>query len=94
MDPCKSVVEGLHCAKGVQLPSFFWSLFSRIWTEYKDLRSKSLYSLRIQEVTDQKKKSVFGKFSCNDALRCKQIFLKDDNKCQKRLIVVNAKKVT
>ena len=55
MDPCKSVVEGLHCAKGVQLPSFFWSLFSRIWTEDKDLRSKSLYSRRIQEDTDQKK---------------------------------------
>ena len=27
----------LHCLKGVQSQSFFWSVFSRIWTEYGDL---------------------------------------------------------
>ena len=29
----------LHCAKKVQIRSFSWSVFSRIWTEYGDLRS-------------------------------------------------------
>ena len=28
-----------HCTKSVQKRSFFWSVFSRIWTEYTDLRS-------------------------------------------------------
>ena len=26
-----------NCAKNVQIRSFFWSVFSRIWTEYGDL---------------------------------------------------------
>ena len=34
---------------------FFWSVFSRIWTEYGDLRSKSPHSVQIRENTDQKK---------------------------------------
>ena len=42
--------------------SFFWSVFSCIRTEYRDLLSKSPYSVRIQENTDQKK-FVFGDFS-------------------------------
>ena len=40
------------CVKSVQIGSFFWSLFSRIPTEYKDLQSKSPYSVRIRENTD------------------------------------------
>ena len=35
-----------HCIKSVQIRSFFWSVFSRIWTE--------LYSVRMRENTDQK----------------------------------------
>ena len=31
-----------------------WSVFSRIWTEHGDLRSKSQYSVRIRENTDHK----------------------------------------
>ena len=31
----------------------FFPVFSRIWTEYGDLRSKSSYSVRIRENTDQ-----------------------------------------
>ena len=41
--------------KSVQLRSFFWSVFSCIQTEYRDLWSKSPYSVRIQENTDEKK---------------------------------------
>ena len=25
---------GVHCVKSVQIRSYFWSVFSRIWTEY------------------------------------------------------------
>ena len=34
-------LDELHCAKSVQIRSFFWSVFSCIRTEYGDLRSKS-----------------------------------------------------
>ena len=42
-------IQTKHCLKSVQKRSFFWSVFSRIWAEYGDLRSKSLYSVRIRE---------------------------------------------
>ena len=50
--------------KKVLLRSFFSSVFFCIWTEYGDLLRKSLYSVRVQESTDQKT-SVFGHFSCS-----------------------------
>ena len=34
---------------------FFWSVFSCIRTEYRDLLCRSSYSIRIQESTDQKR---------------------------------------
>ena len=33
---------------------FFWSVFFRIRTEYKDLQSKAPYSVQMQETRDQK----------------------------------------
>ena len=30
----KSQYHARHCVKSVQIRSFFWSVFSRIWTEY------------------------------------------------------------
>ena len=41
---------------------FFWSAVSHIWTEYKDLLHKSLYSVQMGENTDQKN-FAFGHFS-------------------------------
>ena len=38
---------GLHCLKSLQIRSYFWSLFSRIRTEYGEIRSIEV-SLRIQ----------------------------------------------
>ena len=38
----------IHCAKSVQIRSFFWSLFPRIWTKYRKIRTT--------------KTSVFGHF--------------------------------
>ena len=40
--------------KSVQIQSFFWPVFFCIRIEYGDLLRKSLYSVRIQENTDQK----------------------------------------
>ena len=40
---------------------FFWSVFSRIWTEYLEIRSISPYSVRMRETTDQKN-SEYGHF--------------------------------
>ena len=33
---------------------FFWSSFSHIWTDYRDLLCKSLYSVRMRKNPDQK----------------------------------------
>ena len=41
--------------ESVQIRSFFWSLFSCIWTEYGGLLRKSLYLVQIQQNTEQKK---------------------------------------
>ena len=39
----------MHCVKSVQIWSFFWSVFSLIWTECRKIRTR--------------KKSIFGHFS-------------------------------
>ena len=43
-----------HCVKKGLYSDFFWSVFSRIWTEYWETRSISLCSVRMRENTDQK----------------------------------------
>ena len=48
--------------KSVQIRSFFWSAFFRIWTEYDHLPRKSPYSVQIQKNTDQRN-SALGHFS-------------------------------
>ena len=53
----------LHCVKTVKIWSFFWFLFSHIWTEYGDLRGKSPYSVQIRENTDQKKLRIWTLFT-------------------------------
>ena len=40
--------------KSVQIRSYFWSVFSRIQTEYGEIRRISSYSDRIRKNTDQK----------------------------------------
>ena len=41
---------------------FFWSIFPRSWTKYGEIRSISLYSVRMQKNTDQEN-SEYGNFS-------------------------------
>ena len=49
--------------KSVQIRKCFWSVFSCIRTKYEDLRSKSPYSVQIQENTDQKKLRIWTLFT-------------------------------
>ena len=56
-------VANTHHVKSVQIRSIFWSVLSRIWTEYGDLIRKSQYLVRIQGNTDQKKLRIFTLFT-------------------------------
>ena len=47
---------------GVQIQSFFWSIFSLIWTEYVYLRPESPYSVQIRKIRTRNN-FVFGHFS-------------------------------
>ena len=55
--------EACRCVKCVQIRSFFWSLFSRIRTEYGEIRSISPYSVQMRENTDQKKLPIWTLFT-------------------------------
>ena len=52
-----------HCVKCVQIRSFPWSIFSRIWTEYGEILGISPYSVRMRENTDQKKLHIWTLFT-------------------------------
>ena len=52
----------LHCVKSAQIRSFFWSVFSRIRTEYGEILRISPYSVRMWENTDQKKLGIWTLF--------------------------------
>ena len=51
---CQLISFEAVCVKSIQIRSYFWSVFFCIRTEYENLRCKSLYSVQIQENTDQK----------------------------------------
>ena len=38
--------------KSVQVWNFFWSVFSRIWTEYREILRIAQYSVQMQENTN------------------------------------------
>ena len=48
--------------KCVQIRSFFWSVFSRIWTKYGKIQSISPYSVHMRENTNQKKLRIWAHF--------------------------------
>ena len=60
---CSDISAFRHCVKNVQIRSFFWTVFSCIRDKYGDLRSKSPYSVRIQENTNQKKLRIWTLFT-------------------------------
>ena len=57
------VLWKICCLKCVQIRSVFWSLFSRIRTEYGEIRSISPYSVRMREHADQKKPCIWTLFT-------------------------------
>ena len=63
-----------RCVKNVQIRSLFWSVFSRICTEYGEIQSISPYSARMRENTDQKKLRICTLFTqwifSNDKKQC------------------------
>ena len=52
-----------YCVKRVQTRSYFWCAFSRIWTEYGDLWSKSSYSAKIREIMNQEKLRIWALYT-------------------------------
>ena len=50
LEKCFNTLKASHCVKSVSIRSFFWYLFSCIWTEYEVLLRKS---------TDQKKLRIW-----------------------------------
>ena len=62
--------------KTVQIRSFFWSVFSRIRTEYGDILCISPYSVRVRENTDQKKLHIWTLFTqCRTDMNVKVLVL-------------------
>ena len=58
------MIQGmLHCVKCVQIRSLFWSVFSRIRTEYGEIFRISPYSVRMWENTDQEKLRIWTLFT-------------------------------
>ena len=53
---------------------FFWSVFSRIWTEYGDILRIHPYSVHMREKTEQKN-SEYGHFSRRVNLKSKNLVL-------------------
>ena len=70
-----------HCVKSVQIRSFFWSVFSRIRTEYGEILRISPYSVRVRENTDQKKLGIWTLFTqCHQYLgQCDSCSLDEQN---------------
>ena len=73
----------------------FWSVFSRIWTEYREIRSISPYSVQIWENADQNN-SEYGHFSRSVDLFVDTILLmtyleiiKIDNLLNERAYLIN-----
>ena len=55
-------LKSMPGVKSIQIRSFFWSVFSCVWTENGYLLHISPYSVRIQENTDQKKLHIWTFF--------------------------------
>ena len=65
----------LHCVKSVQIRSYFWSAFSYIWTEYKEIRNIFPYSVRMRENTDEKLLCIWTLFTQSQLKEYAQVFI-------------------
>ena len=50
----------VHCTKSVQIRSFFWSVFSRIWTECGEFWSKPPHSVQMRGNAARKKLRIWS----------------------------------
>ena len=55
--------KNIHCVKSVQIRSFFWSVFSRIQTEYGEILRSFFWSVFSPIRTEYGEILVFGHFS-------------------------------
>ena len=58
-----------HYVKSAQIRSFFWFVFPRIWTEYRELLRKSPYLIRVRENTDHIKTRYLDTFHAAEISR-------------------------
>ena len=63
-----------HNVKNVQIRSFFWSVFSRISTEYGEILRISPYSVRMPENTNQKKLRIWTLYKEGQPQVCYNLF--------------------
>ena len=63
----------------VRIRSFILPAFSRIRTEHVDLKSKSPYSVRVQENTDQKKLRIWKFFTQCWSLKFTLVLIQQSN---------------
>ena len=70
----------------------FWSIFSRIWTEYGEKRGISPYSIRMRENTDQNN-SEYGHVLRSENVFIQQLFLTREGKKLLRYLYKIAKPV-
>ena len=68
-----------HCVKSAQIRSSFWSVFSRIRTEYGEILRISPYSVRMRENTDQKKLRIWTLFTQSIHINRGVVYRKKDN---------------
>ena len=67
-----STLAQLSLRKKCPYSESFWSAFSRIWTEYEEIRSISPYTVRMRGNADQNN-SEYGHFSHSVSLLLKQV---------------------
>ena len=85
-----NVINYPHCVKIVQIRSFFWSVFSRIRTEYGEILHISLYPVRMRENTDQKKLRIWTIFTqCGNRIEVGWMDVNCTGSCFLKLIVCN-----
>ena len=65
LEMSKQTKQDLHCMKSVQIRSYFWSVFSCIWTEYRGIRTEN--------------NSLFGHFSRSGDIANCSVYLNWNN---------------
>ena len=82
-----------HCVKSVQIRSFFWSVSSRIPTEYREILGIPPYSVRMRDNKDQKKLRIWAHFTqCQLLCITHGIYISFDEKYEVRGVIFDISK--